>query len=222
MAQTVAVSDVITRIREMADMENTQFVTDAEILRRLNQSYRRLYNEIVSNYIDYFVTSDTITTVVDQDDYSLPSDFYKLVGVDVEDDNQTYQLKRYNFSERNRKSWAYSSPLGYILYADKLRIIPTPSSVQTLTVWYIPSVADLTSVDSFNAYNGWDQFVVEDVAVQLLAKEESDTTQLERQRVETKMDLLSYYKNYDAGNAIRMRDLFDEFSGESDIYGRRF
>ena len=218
MAHTVQVDDVVTRIREMSDMENTQFVTDAEILRRVNQSYRRLYNEIVNTFQDYFTTTDTITTVASTAEYDLPSDFYKLIGIDWQDENRPYSLRRLEYSQRNTRLWPTTRPFGYILRQETVTIYPTPSSVETLTVSYIPVPANLVSGGTFNAHNGWDQYIVEQVSIQLLAKEESSTTELREQFTLTRQDLFAYFDNKDAGEPIRMRDVFDEALGESDLY----
>jgi len=165
MAHTVTVAGVITRIREMADMENTQFITDAEILRRVNQSYRRLYNEIAATCEDYFTISTTIPTVANQADYDLPADFYKLRGINFEDANRPASLQRFEFRQRNIKVWPGQQPAAYTLVNDHFTVYPTPSGVHNLTFHYIPVPADLTAVDSFNAYNGWDQYVTEQVAI---------------------------------------------------------
>lgn len=217
MAHTVAVSDVITRIREMADMENTQFVTDAEILRRVNQSYRRLYNEIVNTYQDYFTEQDTITTISGTATYDLPDDFYKLVGVDVDDTGRPYSLKRLEYSQRNTRLWPTTRPYAYVIRQDAITIYPTPSAVDDLIVSYVPVPVNLVSGGNINAHNGWDQYVVEQVAIQLLAKEESSTTELREQFALTRNDLFAYFQNRDAGEPIMVRDVFDEAFGESDL-----
>lgn len=218
MAHTVNVNDVVTRIREMSDMENTQFVTDNEIIRRVNQSYRRLYNEIVSTFQDYFTTTDTITTVASTAEYDLPDDFYKLVGVDYLDGDRPYSLKRLEYSQRNTRLWPTTRPYAYVLRQETITIYPTPSSSDTLTVSYIPVPDDLAAGGSFNAFNGWDQYIVEQVSIQLLAKEESSTTELREQFALTRADIMSYFQSKDAGEAIKMRDIYDEAMGESDLY----
>lgn len=218
MSHAVAVNDVVTRIREMSDMENTQFVTDAEILRRVNQSYRRLYNEIVNNFEDYFTEQADITTVSGTASYDLEDDFYKLVGVDVSDDNRPYSLKRLEYSQRNTRLWPTTRPYAYILRKEQLTIYPTPSTAETLTVSYIPVPVDLVTGGSFNAHNGWDQYIVEQVSIQLLAKEESSTTELREQFAQTRADLFAYFSNRDAGEAMMVRDVYDEALGESDLY----
>jgi len=218
MAHTVQVDDVVTRIREMSDMENTQFVTDAEILRRVNQSYRRLYNEIVNTFQDYFTVQTTTPTVAAQADYDLPDDFYKLIGVDVQDENRPYSLKRLEYSQCNTRLWPTTRPYAYIFRLEQLTIYPTPSAVDTLIISYIPVPDDLVSGGTFNAHNGWDQYIVEQVSIQLLAKEESSTTELREQFALTRDDLFNYFKNRDGGEAIQIRDVFDEALGESDLY----
>lgn len=66
-------------------MENSQFVTDAEIDRYLNESISELYDLIIEQAgQEYFLETYGFSTVANQDTYLLPADLYQLKGVDVE------------------------------------------------------------------------------------------------------------------------------------------
>jgi hypothetical protein len=73
------------RSRQRADMENSEFVTDAELTIYINGSIAELHDLLVASYgSDYFLSSTTFSTVAGTESYSLPADFYKLMGVDVQ------------------------------------------------------------------------------------------------------------------------------------------
>lgn len=83
-------------------MENSQFVTDAEITRYLNESISEEYDLIIESAgQEFFLDTYTFSTVSNQDTYSLPSDFYILKGVDASlGGPDPLPLKPYMFNER--------------------------------------------------------------------------------------------------------------------------
>ena len=46
-----------SRARRMADMENSTFVSDAEIRDYINSAYAELYDLVIEKYEDYYVSS---------------------------------------------------------------------------------------------------------------------------------------------------------------------
>jgi hypothetical protein len=212
MAQVVTVASVIERIREASEMENTQFITDAELVRRVNQSYKRLYNEIVNTFEDYFVKTEPIVGVADITDYAVPADFYKLLYLVTTDSGITYQLNKIQLHEVATQSnnITATTPRNYILIQGNIRILRAPAAGQLFTLYYVPTAAELAAGSSFDAVNGWDQYIVEQVAIQCLAKEESDTSDLRADFERTRQDLFAYFKNRDAGGSIKVRDIYEE------------
>ena len=63
MANSATLLSMTTRVRRRADMENTQFVTDAEIYRYLNDSLTELYDLFVTSY-QHYVMNEVVATVV--------------------------------------------------------------------------------------------------------------------------------------------------------------
>ena len=106
MTDNVSLTELRTLTRQRADMENSQFVDDTELTRYLNNSWGELYNLIIDNFNeDYYTTTNTFTLTSGTDSYSLPSDFYKLRGVDlVVTTTESVPLRRYNWAERTRNS----------------------------------------------------------------------------------------------------------------------
>ena len=142
MADVVSLSTLRLLTKQRADMENSQFITDDEWRRMLNRSYAELYDLIVTsaNSEDYFLNSSTITLVSGTQSYSLPTDFYKSRGVDLNIGSNKIPLRRYNFSERNIGGlYSSAADMRYHIQGDKIIINPAPSTSNTITMFYIPT-----------------------------------------------------------------------------------
>ena len=84
MTDLVSLTELRLLTRQRADQENSQFVNDTELTRYLNNSWGELYSLINENFNeDYFTTTSTVSMVSGTDTYDLPSDFYKMRGVDL-------------------------------------------------------------------------------------------------------------------------------------------
>lgn len=174
---------------QLADRVGTQFVTVPELNVYINQSYFELYDILVSAYGDeYYVASPyLLTTDGVTQQYTLPVDLYKVTGVDLSINPSTeawVTLKHFNFIERNRYVFPQltSTYLGvfnlrYRVVGNTLFFIPTPSANQTVRLWYVPKMTSLLQdTDMLDGISGWTEYVVVDVAMKILAKEESDTS----------------------------------------------
>ncbi len=148
MTDFVALNTLRDEARQRADQVNSEFVTDAELNGYLNNSWSELYDILVSKYQDdYFLTSTSITVTSGTSSYSLPSDFYKARGVDLNiNDNQNTPLQRYTFADLTRDSLVrYARDVKYRIQANNIVFAPSPSN-NTATLWYIPHPRKLQSV----------------------------------------------------------------------------
>lgn len=80
MAVTYKASDIIKRALQLADLENSDFISFSEKLALLNESYQQLYqkgiNKDVNAFVKYIHTQNTAIT--------LPRDFYQLKAVNID------------------------------------------------------------------------------------------------------------------------------------------
>lgn len=215
MATTLA--QIRGRAQRLADMENSDYVDDAEWLDYINEGLGNLHDKLIAKSEDYALSSSSITIVNGTDTYNLPSDFYKLRGVDMVrgGNNPNITLHPFMFAERNRRQYAtgHLDP-GYVyqyhIQGTQIRFIPTPSASDSVTVWYAPTVTQLASdgdtVDSF-ILDTWCQWVVLHAAIRAGIKEESDTSQLERQLAEFERRVEFTAANRDAGAPKKMVDV---------------
>jgi len=145
----VSLSELRQLTRQRADNENSQFVTDTELTRYLNNSWGELYNLIIENFNeDYFTTSHSFSLTSGTDSYSLPSDFYKSRGVDlVVTSTESVPLRRYNWAERTRNSVTVRArDYRYRIQKGSIIFTPLPSTNDSIKIFYIPDPRKLESV----------------------------------------------------------------------------
>jgi hypothetical protein len=171
--------------KQRADRVNSSFVADPEWNSYINASAYELRDLLVNTYEDYYMaTAHTFVTDGSSSQYALPSDFEKLLGVDMGLGGGTtgyITLHKFDFIERNNYVFPQvtSQLLGvfnprYRLMADNLFMIPTPSGGQTVRVWYIPRMSVmLQDTDVLDGVSGWEEYVIVDAAIKALQKEES-------------------------------------------------
>lgn len=215
-------SQLRTMCRQKADMETSQFVSDSELTGLINLSLTELYDLWVRAYgEDYFIADPfSISVVPGTADYSLPSTFYKMRGVDarIGSSGQWYSLKPFNFNERNRNQdiavdLMAGPNLRYKLFGNKIRFSPTPNSNTNVQVWFIPQFAFLVNdSDVFTDINGSIEYVILDVAIKMLLKEESDPSALMNQKLAIQQRLQNMAANRDLGQSLSVSDIYSENS----------
>jgi hypothetical protein len=211
----MTVQSIVDTAIDLADMRNSKFIdqsgtADSELIRYANIAYRDLYNIIIQANNQYFTTSTTINIVGGTDTYALPSDFYKLDGVDLQIDATSKRfltLRPFMFAERNkfRSGLAFTnSPYGqvfkYLMVGNNIRFLPLPSMSGTVWLWYTPTPTVITSFsDTIEVMVGGDEYLSLVIAMAMLAKEESDTTALNGKRLEVLQQLKNVLQVRDNG-----------------------
>lgn len=169
-------------------MENSSFVSDSEWNQYISESYAELYDILVQTQQDYHLTEHQFTPS-SSGTLDLPSDFYKVRGVDKQIGSSWVEVREFNFKDRNRNNntfqsvSAYAAGVKYRTLGNTLRFAPSEGATGTFRLWYVPLPAPLTSdTDVLTNIEPWDQYIVVDAARKALIKEESSTTQVEREK----------------------------------------
>lgn len=209
-----------TRARRLADAVGNEFFSDAEINDYINTGLGELHDILVLKFEDYYVSSISFSLAGDTSSYSLESiglnNLYKLMGVDLKQGAETVRVPRYSFQERNtfKSSQALYSDRGhtnhrYSLTGNNLNFIPTPTSTDEVTVWYIPTyvklVNDSDSVDDRIASN-WEDYAVCSAAIKMRQKEETSTKPLELEHDKITARIENAARNRDAGEPFGITD----------------
>lgn len=202
MPGAVALSDLVTRVRRRADLENTTFVTDSEVEEEVEQSLGALYDLVIGVNGGGFwqqvteanptaagtATYTPLQTVGDQTEAQI----YKVLAVEVQWDGEWRKILPYQVGEEltreDLEGWSHYSHIRYrrLLAArtegpvnttnfTQIRFIPTPQAVHSYRVRYIPIPGDWSSLGSsykFQGFSGWDEWVVCDAAAKFLEKGE--------------------------------------------------
>jgi len=233
----ITLAEIKTQCRQRADMEQSQFITDSELTTYINASIAELHDLLIGAYNeDYsmenveFATSTGVVSYAlpDGTNYSAAPRFYKLRGVDVKYGNDQYAtVKRFNFNRRNedQNSFVWNllgvPYLEYRLVGSNVRFNRVPDSSTTIRLWYHPSATVLVAdSDSYDDVNGWIEYVVTDVAIKMLNKEESDVTVLAMQKSALKQRIEDMAQNRDANEPESVSDIYAE-AGDAFYVGRR-
>lgn len=203
--------EIRTIARQYADMVNSQFVTDSEFNSYINLSRWELYDILIQKYgDDYYATNTTFTTDGSTYQYTLPSNFYKFLGLDLQLGNvqeSWVTIRPFMFADRNRyavpnfQSFYGITNLRYRVFANTLFLTPIPAANQTLRMWYVPRAVELTSdTDTVDGVSGWQEYICLDAAIQALRKAELDTSVLLAQKQALIQRIESAAEGRDAGN----------------------
>jgi hypothetical protein len=196
------------RVRARADMKNSTFVEDDELDQYINASYQELYDILVTSFEDYYTQPPVSFTLSGTDYFDLPSDFYKLRGVDCSVDSTVsyYTITPFNFANRNRSGDSLNRirftqyDRNYRIVGNRLYITPTDKADGDYRIWYIPQATLLVAeTDTLNGINGWEEYVVVDAARKCLAKEESDTSFMIAEKEALRQRIFASSANRDAG-----------------------
>lgn len=246
MSTTMTLSDLMIAVRQRSDMTpasytptlagNLLFVTDAELISYINQSYFELYDLMISSYgANYFVKNPPYSFVTDgtNDQFALPTDFYKLLGSDLQLAVNAYvNIEQFEFVERNRftapnlQAFLGRTNLRYRLNGSNLWLTPLPAGGQTIRIWYVPRLTQLTALsDTADGISGWTEYVIIDAAIKCMQKEESDCSLLvgQKQVITVRIQAMSDSRNASAppkvGDALSAAEGFQPGSGWGEGWG---
>jgi hypothetical protein len=205
--------------QQRSDMVNSNFITNTEWNSYINASYYELYDILVQKFgDDYFVaTPYTYTTQTNQQLYPLPTDFYKLLGVEIQlntgSPNSWVTLKKFQFIDRNR--WSYPNiytfygitNLRYRVNGNNLMIVPINQAGQTIRIWYIPRQTLLTNDGSIvDGVSGWEEYIIVDACIKALTKQETDVSVYMAQKMALLKRIEEAAENRDPGEADHVSD----------------
>ena len=216
---TVTLTDLITRVRQAADMVNTTFVTDAEITNYINSGATELYEILVNTFCDYFTTKTDIALVADQSEYFLPSNFYRLIKVFCIYDGDRYNTRKIDIDlldTRSKSLYATDDvrALRYYFCADQICFAPAPPTTGTIEMWYVPQMTRLEyggDTLSISIPVAWDEAIVLDAASACLAKEETDNSFLMGKKRAIIERIATYARERDSAEADMMVDYYGRF-----------
>jgi hypothetical protein len=222
----VSLQTLIRRAKRRANQENSDLCGDDEITDYINEGAKRLHELVAGAYGNEYVKKTSAGTwPASAADIALPSDFFKLTGVDFTVNGKSVSLERYEEAERNRwknlstTNW-YNIPR-YKLENNRLMVLPVPSASFAYELRYIPLLqvtqvpaagiinefSSASQADTIDFPNGWEKFVVLYTAIELMDKEETETAKAVQKLAKWEAELIDIAANRDAGQPQQAIDV---------------
>ena len=229
---SITLLELKNQTRQRADMENSTFVKDAELVTYINASIAELHDMLIQSYgNEYRVKDVQFTTSGNQSTYALSTvitanDFYKLNGFDAQLNGAIWStLYPFNFNERNKHqtTGAYSylgvSSIRYRIVGTNIQFSPVPDDNVNMRLWYTPVATKLSlDADTLDDLNQFAEYVIVDAAIKCLQKEESDVSVLAAQKMALKRRIEEAAQNRDASTGDSISDVYA--GNEEFFYGR--
>jgi hypothetical protein len=183
---SITLTEMLLRSKQRADMENGNFVSDAEWTHFINEEISDIYAQMVNvDDGELFAAPTPTLTQIGDNAFQLPSDFLRLVDVNVNtgsrwvpcneaDPQDYYQLISDTYTGKYNTTYFLKLNLDQDRY--ELFLFPAPDADE-IGVRYIPSASTLSlGSDTLNWPSNWHQAVEAGAAAKALIKEESDPT----------------------------------------------
>lgn len=157
MSKTLA--NIRTLVRGYLDETSPSDWTDAELNVLINQRYHRVHTAVIDVFEDYKITTSFDNLIANQQEYTLPTDLFKVkrveVNYDISNSNSTFQKAapltaldsvRTRLAETNIGSNIIRNPVYYVTGTSiGFLPIPTSSGTSAIKYWYIPVLSDLSA-----------------------------------------------------------------------------
>lgn len=188
MSRTATLLQIRTDIAAAADLGTpsaTGRYTPTFLNRRINQSIQRFREKLSSEGVQHYLThaTGTLTTGATSphsfgllDLSAVSPSVVRVYGLDIKLNGLTQKVDQVDLNDARDK---YGGPLttgfptGWANYGTaKLALFPPPDSAYTYVAYYLPVLADLSGdSDTFDGVSGWEDWIVWDVALQCLGRD---------------------------------------------------
>lgn len=225
MPRTRTLAELRSDSRQLADQENSTFISDAELNRYVNQSMAELWQLLVSADQDRYLSETDIVTTTGTERYTLPADFLAVRFVrrmqSLSPPNEWgILIREFPLQEVDRHSWPWYGGTNGAYTNVRYRVIsqgvdgadtriwfrPDPGNY-TYRVYYVSSPPELVNdADEFDGVAGWEEWVALDAAIKMMQKEESDPSILmaQRQRVEDRIKVSAGSRDMSGTSSIAL------------------
>jgi hypothetical protein len=211
-ARTQTIDFLISRLQKICDIENSTHLSSAELFEIMNSAIAETWDLICDTGLgEKYVKSASFNTSAGQFEYSLftvASDFYRITKLYVNEANgQLRPLKRLSPSE--------------------IQSFTAPNSTVAMKLYYLPYSPILTTGQSFDGVNGWEEYALMVAACAVKLKRDEDYSPFARRKMELEKRMRTM-GNVDFGEPprvvrknIRRLDPFMLFNSNVNAYGVR-
>lgn len=215
MAWTATLTEMLAELRARGGYRRSTALTDAILTPFLNAGIAEVHELIVKHNPAFLVTSADIPTVAGTATVALPTTFYKGRKVELVIGSAVTKLRAYDLDEETflgeAELWdpgVGASRPRYLFQASTIRFVPTPQSVMTIRLWYVPHATKLVSgSDSYNGVNGHEDLVYEHALRLCKARDRADTSSHDAQIARLEKRLKSALEARDQSEPEYLPDL---------------
>lgn len=185
MPRLFTVLQLRDRVRELADVEGSRFLTDTEMNKRLSSAYAKYYCKLVKAGIGYpsEITATINSTGVAS--VALPADHFSTLRVDFQVSvGSVWPLEEIDVREtQDYQIQGSSYARAYRLAGGNLIFYPTPATGGVYFHVYAPAPDDLTSdSQTVDGVAGWEDAIILDAAIRCRLKTDDNVQELLRER----------------------------------------
>lgn len=213
---TTTLLQIRNACKQRSDMSGSTgpdgFIPDAEWNFFINSSLAEFHDIVVNRNVDFYLTSSVVAVSAPSYTIPLPSDFMVLNGmnrsVDGSGSPTTWlNVEKFQNRERNAGNGLYTALyqpnwVRYRIQGNAITLQPVLSAPGTYRLDYYPIAPVLVNdSDTFDDQRYWYEYVVVDVAIKALEKEESDVSVLMSQKQALKVRIENMAADRDYGEA---------------------
>lgn len=231
-----------TAIRDETEVQD--HVSQTELRRRIDSSYRRVFDLLIQAFGQSYFRADlpaTINVTAGSNIHDLPSDFYQEVAVRSLVDGTYYPVRKYMDGDQDVLLNDDVNGSGRRLYyqivgkqkfstatsfKDQIYLLPVPKSDFVVEVDYVPLAAsfEFGGEVTYQDVNGWaSDYIVADVSAFCMRKRQADASDYLRERDEVVGRIVAMRDARTSGTSrvrdVRTRRTDPGYFDEDEYYG---
>ena len=208
MAKLTTLTQLIDRIRFQGDFENSRVMSDARITEVINASIEGLWDLMLDARPDNYISRIVTSTGAGVETLALPSDFYRLCQIEINDGSRWLVMRPHNLSEawRYQNAPATAARITYRIQGGVIYFAPIPTASYQLRVYYFPPASDLVAgSDTLDGVNGYDDLVIAQTVAKLRGgREGMDSSWWDREAARMESDIRKHASPLDVGEPFAL------------------
>lgn len=197
MARRFRVDDLLGRVRQVADCEGDDHITDTFLKTQLSTIYGQAWGVVVETGLRYF---ETRTSLISDGSNVLsePANIFCHVGLDYIEAGTSRRRPVTEMMAQERtwvdQPWITGTFARFFeTVDDQILLYPTPPTGQTYQLLYIPQAPDLTSADDAELVDvvtpDGEAFITYGIAALVLARKDQEASLMQQEREAAKKRL---------------------------------
>lgn len=214
MSLPVPVRDVITQVKFNLQLEDSDgtvgFVTDNDMLLIAKNAVNNLSAVLSTSYKSrLFRKSSMLTAVAGSDLVSLPLRTQYLNALSWITGDKVVPLEECEPEDFviGAKEWTASAPPKYILENNVIRLVPAPTTNQTLRLAYVEILAIASLDDVIPGRPGYADFIISDICAQIQTRKGQDPSEFIAKRDFALVNIHAESQERDRFAVDQVRDL---------------